>query len=208
MSAIMRKLYACLLFLTVACCATAQTTIYARFTTYENLVLKSDGTTSSTPLITATSIDPTNPEFIKLTTFTQNVVQTLNIGSQSSGAGAGKITFNPFVFTRPVDGISGRLFSQCASGTPFRTIEIFFTDASNRIMSEQLYKLVAVKTSSWSSASCAADCPSVIENISMVYGGQIDLVYKAGDKYLSAPIINGWNAVQNVADFDPNSVIK
>jgi type VI protein secretion system component Hcp len=204
----MKKLYTCFIFLTLAYCATAQTTIYARFTTYENLVLKSDGTTSTSPRVTATSIDPTNLEFLKLTTFTQNVVQTLNIGSQSTGAGAGKIAFNPFVFTRQLDGISGRLFSQCASGTPFQTVEIFFTDASNRIMSEQLYKLVAVKTISWSSASCTSDCPSVIENISMQYGGQMDLIYKAGDKYLSAPIINGWNAIQNISDFDPNSIIK
>ncbi len=204
----MIKFYACFIFLALACCANAQTAIYARFTTYESLVFKSDGTTATTPLITSTTIDPTNPEFFKLTTFTQNVVQTLNIGSQSTGSGAGKIAFNPFVFTRPVDAISGTLFSRCASGTPFQTVEIFFADATNRIMSKQLYKLVAVKTISWSSASCSSDCPSVIENISMQYGGQMDFIYKTGDKYLSAPIINGWNAVLNVSDYDPNSVIK
>jgi len=29
------------------------------------------------------------------------IEQVLNIGSQSSGAGAGKVTFNPFSITRP-----------------------------------------------------------------------------------------------------------
>jgi hypothetical protein len=29
-----------------------------------------------------------------------DIEQTLNIGSQSSGAGAGKVTFNPFSITR------------------------------------------------------------------------------------------------------------
>jgi hypothetical protein len=32
-----------------------------------------------------------------------DIEQTLSIGSQSSGAGAGKVTFNPFSITRKVD---------------------------------------------------------------------------------------------------------
>jgi hypothetical protein len=32
-----------------------------------------------------------------------DIEQTLNIGSQSTGAGAGKVTFNPFSITRKVD---------------------------------------------------------------------------------------------------------
>jgi len=38
--------------------------------------------------------------------------QTLNIGSQSKGAGAGKITFNPFQITRKTDQASPTFFSQ------------------------------------------------------------------------------------------------
>jgi type VI protein secretion system component Hcp len=186
----------------------AQTAIYARFTNYSSQVLKTDGTTGSDGLITATSIDPSNPEFFKLTTFTENVEQTLNIGSQSTGAGAGKITFNPVAFSRPVDGISPLLLSVAASGTAFRTVEIFFVDASNSITVKQLYKLAAVKTIAWSGASCSADCPAVIENLTLQYGGLIDFVYKAGGKPLAAPVIKGWNMVSNVADNDPNAIIR
>jgi hypothetical protein len=32
-----------------------------------------------------------------------DIEQTLNIGSQSTGAGAGKVTFNPFSITRKID---------------------------------------------------------------------------------------------------------
>jgi murein endopeptidase len=35
-----------------------------------------------------------------------------NIGSQSSGAGAGKVTFNPFSITRKVDRASPVFFAQ------------------------------------------------------------------------------------------------
>jgi hypothetical protein len=39
-----------------------------------------------------------------------DIEQVLNIGSQSSGAGAGKVTFNPFSITRHVDKASPVLF--------------------------------------------------------------------------------------------------
>jgi type VI protein secretion system component Hcp len=205
----MKKLYFFVVFFSFSICALAQTTIYARFTDYNNNVPKTDGTTgTSKGLITTNTIDPSSTELFKLTTFTQSVEQTLNIGSQSTGAGAGKVIFNPLSFSRPVDAISSLLFSNSASGTPFQTVEIFFTDASNRIAAKQLYKLVAVKTIGWSGASCSSDCPAVLENVSMEYGVQIDFIYKAGNNYLTSPLIKGWNRVKNVADNDPNSVIK
>jgi hypothetical protein len=35
---------------------------------------------------------------------------SLNLGSQSSGAGAGKVTFNPFSITRKIDAVSPSFF--------------------------------------------------------------------------------------------------
>jgi type VI secretion system secreted protein Hcp len=42
-----------------------------------------------------------------------------SIGSQSSGAGAGKITFNPFSITRKVDSASPSLYAAAVSGKHF-----------------------------------------------------------------------------------------
>ena len=39
-----------------------------------------------------------------------DIEQTLTIGSQSTGAGAGKVTFNPFSITRKVDRASPVFF--------------------------------------------------------------------------------------------------
>jgi type VI secretion system Hcp family effector len=50
--------------------------------------------------------------------------QTLQIGSQSSGAGAGKITFNPFSITRKVDVPSPSLFNACANGKHFPSVTL------------------------------------------------------------------------------------
>ena len=44
--------------------------------------------------------------------FSFDTEQTLNIGSQSTGAGAGKITFNPFSITRKIDRFFADLVSE------------------------------------------------------------------------------------------------
>src|SRR3954470_16812191 len=117
----------CFIFLLMAICFAghAQTAVYARFISYTSQVLKTDGSVASGALITANSIDPSSPELFKITTLNVDVEQTLNIGSQATGAGAGKITFNPLSFSRPVDGASPIFFQNAASGTPYRTIEVF-----------------------------------------------------------------------------------
>ena len=56
------------------------------------------------------------PKVFEVTDFGFDIEQTLNVGSQSSGAGAGKVTFNPFTITRKADSSSPTLFRQVLSG--------------------------------------------------------------------------------------------
>src|ERR1035437_6208018 len=56
--------------------------------------------------------------------FEFNVEQTLNIGSQSSGSGAGKITFNPFVVTKHYDKSSPKLFLAACTRSEEHTSEL------------------------------------------------------------------------------------
>ncbi len=56
------------------------------------------------------------PRVFEVETFSFDVEQTLNIGSQSSGAGAGKVTFNPFSITRKIDRSSPNLFRGALPG--------------------------------------------------------------------------------------------
>ncbi|WP_210326193.1 hypothetical protein, partial [Bradyrhizobium guangdongense] len=48
--------------------------------------------------------------------------QTLNIGSQSTGAGAGKVTFNPLHLSFSQLGLDPKLFQMLASGTAFKEV--------------------------------------------------------------------------------------
>src|SRR5579863_4851988 len=57
--------------------------------------------------------------------FSFDIEQVLNIGSQSSGAGAGKVTFNPFQITRKTDRASPRLFTMCCTGEHFQQVSLY-----------------------------------------------------------------------------------
>ena len=57
-------------------------------------------------------------------------------GSQGAGAGAGKITFNPFSITRKIDNASPSLYAACASGRVFPTLT-FAADSAPSQSAEQ-----------------------------------------------------------------------
>ena len=87
--------------------------------------------------------------------FSFDIEQTLNIGSQSTGAGAGKVTFNPFSITRKIDKFSPLLFQASCSGTPYQKVALGLKrsaggNTSGIIYLAFIFKLVAVKPISWS----------------------------------------------------------
>lgn len=99
----------------------------------------------------------TQGKIFEIDDFSFDIEQTLNIGSQASGAGAGKVTFNPFSITRKTDRASPLLFEMACSGTPFETVVLALAKSAGgattaAVNSASLiflrfdFKLVAVKT--------------------------------------------------------------
>ena len=133
--------------------------------------------------------------------FSFDVEQTLNIGSQSTGAGAGKITFNPVSITRKADKISPLLFAAAASGKPYQTMILALRKASGStgagmVFMQYVFKLVAVRTMSWSYTE-----ESPRETVTFDYWGlQIFYAPQQPDGKLGNPIPGGWNRVKNVSD--------
>ena len=139
--------------------------------------------------------------------FSFDVEQTLNIGSQSTGAGAGKITFNPFSITRKIDKASPILFERACSGTPYQQVALGARKASGGDMSGQIYlvflfKLVAVKTISWS-----YDDESPKETTTFEYGGlQVWYLPQKPDGKFDIEQKGGWNRVKNIKDQDQTPI--
>jgi type VI secretion system Hcp family effector len=136
--------------------------------------------------------------------YSLDIEQTLNIGSQSSGAGAGKITFNPFSITRKVDLQSPVLFQMSCSGTAFESVDLYLVDtaaASPQAYLNFTFKLAAIKTISWT----ANEGNGPTEIVTFEYGGLQVRYDRQTNGVFSAPIIGGWNRVTNTQDLTAGS---
>ncbi len=133
--------------------------------------------------------------------FNFGIEQTLNIGSQSTGAGAGKVVFNPFHIDRKIDKSSPTIFGKACSGTPFKMVSLGFRksgggDVSGLMFLRFDFKLVAVKTISWEH-----DDEAPKETMDFEYGGLVmRYCQQNADGTLAPAIAGGWNRVKNIAD--------
>ncbi len=156
---------------------------------------------------TAGTVPNAGPAIFEVTDFSFDIEQTLNIGSASSGAGAGKVVFNPFSITRKIDKASPAFFEMACSGTAFQLVTLAFRKSSGAgaaaagQTSGQVYlrfdfKLVAVKTISWSHNDEGPE-----ETITFEYGGlQVRYAQQEASGKLKTPVAGGWNRVRNVQD--------
>ena len=138
-----------------------------------------------------------------------DVEQTLNIGSQSTGAGAGKIVFNPFSITRKIDKSSPTLFYNACQGRAFQQVSLGLrksagVDASGVFFLRFDFKLVAVKTISW-----AHDEESPKETVTFDYGGlQVRYRPQNAGGSLDPVIAQGWNRTTNTQDTTDKAIGK
>lgn len=187
---------------------------FIAFKLFDNTLLAGESTIAAidpSPLTDDISIIAINDALkvhglFQIDDYSLDVVQTLNIGSQSTGAGAGKIAFNPFRIVRTSDLSSPRLFEMSCSGTPFKFVSLCLRKPGGGTKSGFVYlrfdfKLVAVKTMAW------ADVDGVSkETILFDYGG-LQLRYAAQNpdgSFRTPAIVGGWNRVRNVLDETAN----
>jgi len=153
--------------------------------------------------------------------FTFDIEQQTAIGSQSSGAGAGKVTFNPFSITRKSDRASPILFTMCCTGEHFQQVNLYLRRAgggsggvsatpgagsmtSGTVFLRFDFALVAVKTIEWSGADGDDACK---ESVTFDYGA-LKIQYIQQDVTGTASTaqhalgVGAWNKVYNNDKFD------
>ena len=134
-----------------------------------------------------------------------DIEQTLNIGSSTSGSGAGKVAFNPFSITKPIDKSSPTFFQMACSGKAFPNVSLALRKTSGDgatsgstagfIFIRFDFRLVAVKTVSWSHND---DVPK--ETISFEYGAlAVSYVPQDATGKQQSAVAGGWNRVLNIA---------
>ena len=130
--------------------------------------------------------------------------QTLNIGSQSSGAGAGKVTFDPLHLSFSQLGLDPTLFKMLASGQTFKEIDVLGYDASgdsSHLAVDYSFGLTAAKTLSVDASG--------ITQLDLEYGSEELQVYNQhpDGSFSSTPDeVSAWNRVTNVSGFNGQPV--
>ncbi len=175
-------------------CSHAQVTVYAKFT-LNNGTLLDEG-----------PVAESHKGQILLSSYSIDAVQVLNIGSQSTGAGAGRIAFDPVSFTKPVSINSPQFFSMMCAGTPFKKVEFYFYNAGDKLYYMESLGIVAFKTITHSvAASCPTPgCLGFIETCVMEYGKKVETFYPQDPNGSPGkPVSMGWDRIKNVSLNDP-----
>lgn len=138
--------------------------------------------------------------------FEFGVENTLNIGSKSGGAGAGKVQFKEFSVTKTTDKGSAGLFRTCCSGGHYNDVELVLRrsggdrEKSGTPFLKYKFKLVAVKDITWS-GSDGDDVPS--ESLIFEFGAiQIEYTEQKTDGSKGGTDTQKWSRVTNSNAFE------
>lgn len=148
----------------------------------------------------------------ELLSFGFGAENTINIGSQSGGAGAGKVTFAEFEITKRTDTASCGIFATCCTGNHFdeAIIELRRSGGSGQKTGATFmkihFKMVVVNDMNWSGSDGDDICE---ESIKFRYGA-IKIEYFKQDakgKMSKASGAQGevkWSQVLNEANYSVN----
>ena len=167
------------------------------FQDYNNVVLDFANPTRTISNIPGTSGPLNFTKYLEPVSVARDTEQTLNIGSQSSGAGAGKVTFNPLqlAFT-DLSSFEGKFFQYQCSGVPFKWMSMYHTvlvEGGEICTAYYKFSLVAIKDMSYT-----ADSDTQSWSFTLEYGAlNISTSRYDGSKYL--PFVSaGWDRVKNI----------
>ena len=201
-----------ILFITVPFQANAALKIVACFESYSDTpLLKNQGQEEISYLtdkFVSSLIGSTdNQDCIVANSISYDFTQTLNIGSQSSGAGAGKVTFDPLILYKNVDSLSAYLFLNMAAGTPFKSVNIFFiqtSPGSTKYTTTMMVQFGLVAVSNMAVSAKTGDTNlNNNEILKMEYGG-VKVTLPGGPSL--KPIISGWDRVKNISSVNADGI--
>jgi type VI secretion system secreted protein Hcp len=137
--------------------------------------------------------------WIEIDYFSFDVLQKLNIGSQSTGAGAGKVTFSAFQIRKQPDSSSPLLFQACAAGNAWDKVFLVLNKACGNSAVTYLkfeFQLVALQSLQWTGDTVQGETPS--ETLAFMYG-TLNITYtpQKVDGTAGAAVVGGWNQIKN-----------
>lgn len=141
---------------------------------------------------------------IAIDSFSFGIHNTVNIGSATGGAGAGKAQFSQFKITKAVDRTSPNLLLYAGRGAHIQQVDLYLRKAgggkaSGAVFLQYSFKLVAVADVQWSGAS---GDDTVKEEVTFEYGAlQVKYTSQAPNGGTGSTYTGGWNRIKNGPGF-------
>ena len=129
--------------------------------------------------------------------FNFGVQNALDIGSQSGGAGAGKVTFSPLEVHASLSTFAS-LMTPASEGTPFQSC-LLSTTLGDGSRTEFEFKLVAIKSlNAVASMAAQGNDAARYTDVNFIYGAiEVRSTGSADDGGTSTTTSGGWNQVTN-----------
>ena len=171
----------------VASAGAASLTYYVRFT-----------------LANGTELTLNNDQLFQLSSFAFDDKQTLNIGSATSGAGAGKVTFNPLTLSFTQQGLAPQLLQMLASGTAFKEVDVLgYADGVGSTPAH----LVDAYSFGLAAAQTLAVDNTGTDQLGLEYGSEAIQTYaqNVDGSFSKDPTTASWDRVTNTTGFSTGS---
>jgi hypothetical protein len=134
-------------------------------------------------------------QFFALPGFSFGDTQIPNIGSQSSGAGAGTVTFNPLQLNFSQQGLQPELFNMLASGAAFKEVDVLgYSQGTNHLVTDDSFGLVAADKLSIDGTG--------VTQVGLEYDLEaIQQSVQQPDGSFSTPVADSWSRLTDTSDF-------
>jgi type VI secretion system secreted protein Hcp len=142
------------------------------------------------------STDAAHKGWIQLLSFAWGASNPSNVGSQSSGAGAGKVSLSDFSFTATTSKASPQLFVKCASGSRLPAVQ-FAARRRGRGSAEFIkLRLTDALISSYQTSGAAGGAP--LDSVTLGFG-QVAYSYYPQDARgsVGTPVTGSWDVTKN-----------
>ena len=194
----MKKVLFLAVILFTAICSNAQVKVYAKF-------VPAPGTGSL--VIIDENPGTTHAGQILLTTVSSSEANRVTLGTGTSGAGGGRVSFDSLILSKPISINSPAFFKMMCTGTHYKYIEVSYYNAADQIIYRQTLGTVFTTSIARTAASCASGCPGVIENITLAYGVEVFTFYTTPGN-LATGISNGWDQIKNITVSNPSNITQ
>jgi type VI secretion system secreted protein Hcp len=157
--------------------------------------------------ITGESMDASFKGWTQIKSFDYGVENPTTIGSQTGGAGAGKVKFDQLTIEKNVDATSPQIFQRLAQGRHFAGIEIVARKAGGSPTAtanpSRYYFSLAFPTSDQQTGDAGDDAPQ--EKLTFNFGGLVQkYVGQTPSGAAKSPLFGQWNVITNSANWsDP-----